>query len=96
MEEKTCRTCKVIKTIDRFSPKQGTCKDCRNARKREIYKEKGLHTMNYYTYEGGNKAKLCKININNEQFDEFYKLKTSKNPHFTARQTLAMMKLIII
>ena len=93
MDQKTCRTCEVVKHIDRFSPKQGTCKDCRNAAKREQYKINGLHTMNYKTYEGG-KANPCKININDDQFKQFHELKRSRKPLLTTRETLKLMKLI--
>ena len=54
---------------------------------------KGLHTMNYKTYEGG-KANPCKININDDQFKQFHELKRSRKPLLTTRETLKLMKLI--
>ena len=93
METKICRSCKENKTVEHFSPKQGTCKDCRNKRKRELYKQHGIHPVNYKTYEGG-KVKPEKINLSNEQYTEFHKIRTSKSPLFTVRETLHIMELI--
>ena len=91
---KSCRTCKLEKPLERFSPKQGTCKDCRNTKKREEYKEKGLHPINYKRYEEG-KPIPSQCVLNDEQFKQFHKLKWgdghSMNTH---REALKLMNLI--